>query len=118
MHILGEYTMNSTMLIIRGSSSLREALRLCAAMLGMDKLPLVVFIDEGVQFLLHSAIEDPSMLEYLQTISELVGVYVLKESLTKQSIEFDSIDTALDVTAIDISGFTDLVVECKTVATF
>ena len=110
--------MKGTMLVIRSSKSLGEGLRLCAAMLGMDESPFVVFIDEGVQCLQPDSVEDPYLVEYLQTAADIAGVYVLKESLIEQDVNEDSLDPALDAAVIDVSGFTDLVIECKTVTTF
>ena len=72
------------MLIIRSNGSLGEALRLCAAMLGMDETPIITFIESGVHCLLPNAVRDPSILEYLQTVSDIAGVYVLEESLREE----------------------------------
>jgi sulfur relay (sulfurtransferase) DsrF/TusC family protein len=106
------------MLIVRSNQSLEEALRFCAAILGMDEKPYIVFIDEGVNCLLQNAIFDQFLVEYLQTAADLAGVYALDDSLREQNISKDILDPALDVAVVDILELSDMVVECTTVTTF
>ena len=71
------------MIIIKSSpeerKKIREALRLCAEMIGMYEYPYVVFRSQSVECLKKGVIEDAEIAEYLQTVSDLVGVYYLKE---------------------------------------
>lgn len=104
------------MIIISSSEEekISEALRLCAAMIGMDEPPLVVFRGRGVNCLKQGTLEDASNIEYLQTISDLAGVYYLKEAV----IENKTLDSALDPIPVNIHEFVDYILECKTAVTF
>ena len=108
----------NTMIIIKSGpkedKKISEALRLCAAMIGMDDAPFVVFCNKGIECLKQGAIKDGSMMEYLQTASDLAGVYYLMES--EKNIE--SLDMTLDPIPLTLQEFTEHVLECKTVVTF
>ena len=77
--------MGETMLIMRKrlipGSRVEEGLRLSAAMLGMDHLPNVVFLDNGVEILLPDALYKNNLMDYLTVMSDMAGGYVLEESL-------------------------------------
>ncbi len=106
------------MIIIKSSpeerKKIREALRLCAAMIGMDESPYVVFRSQGVECLKKGVIEDAEIAEYLQTVSDLAGVYYLKE-LNVGSI---SLDPVFDPIPLNIHELAEHILECKTVVTF
>jgi len=110
--------MNTMIIIKSGPESdkrISEALRLCAAMIGMDDAPFVVFRSKGIECLKQGAIKDGSIMEYLQTASDLAGVYYIMES-EKKNIE--PLDMALDPIPLTLQEFTEHVLECKTVVTY
>lgn len=108
----------NTMIVIKSGpeedKQISESLRLCAAMIGMDDSPYVVFRNEGIECLKQGAIEDGAIMEYLQTASNLAGVYYLKESGKIDEI----LDIALDPIPLTLQEFTEHMLECKTVVTY
>lgn len=91
-----------------------EALRLCAAMIGMDEVPFIIFCGQGIKCLNKGAIEDASIVEYLITAADLAGVYYLNE----QNMESESLDLSLNPIPINIEELTKHILKCKTVVTF
>ncbi|MEM3056461.1 MAG: DsrE family protein [Candidatus Bathyarchaeia archaeon] len=93
-------------------SQAAEGLRLAAAMLGMDMLPTIIFLDRGVDLLLPGGVEG-DLLDYLKAISSLAGVKALKESLGPQGEK--ALNQELEVEVIDMERLIDLILECESV---
>lgn len=109
--------MNTMIIIKSGPESdkkIGEVLRLCAAMIGMDDAPYIVFRDEGIECLKQGAIKDVTIMEYLQTTSDLAGAYYLKAP----EKQYGSLDVALDPIPLTLKEFTEHILECKTVVTY
>ena len=108
----------NTMIIIKSGpesdNQISEALRLCAAMIGMDDAPYIVFRDEGITCLKQGTINDVTIMEYLQTTSDLAGVYYLKDS----EKQYGALDMALDPIPLTLKEFIEYILECKTVITY
>ena len=108
----------NTMIIIRSGpesdKQISEALRLCAAMIGMDDAPYIIFRDNGIECLKQGAIKDATIMEYLQTTSDLAGAYYLKDP----EKQYESLDVALDPIPMTLTEFTEHILECKTVITY
>jgi len=108
----------SFMIIIKSSPEDRhkigEALRLSAAMVGMDAVLFMVFLDQGIKCLNRGAFEDASIVEYLQTAADIAGVYYLME----HNIESESLDLSLDPIPLNIQELAEKVLKCKTVVTY
>lgn len=100
------------------ASRVEEALRLSAAMLGYDKTPAIVFVDEGVECLRKGALGDPDLADYLRAASDLAGVYAHSESLERRGLRVEEIDEDLDVTLLGMGGFAEMLSECGTAAVF
>ena len=93
-----------------------EGLRLIAAMLGMDHIPVVVFAEEGVRCLLRGAYGETGS-EYLKTTADLAGINVLSDSLEDLG-GIEAIEPELDAKLIDIGQLASMMVECNVIATF
>ncbi len=93
-------------------------LRLASAMLGMDYLPVVVFVDEGVGCLLPGAIEDLVLADYLKAAADLAGVHALSESLEVLGLGVDDLDPGLDVTPVDLVWLADMVADIDSTVAF
>jgi hypothetical protein len=80
----------NTIFIFRSSlnyeSRFWEGLRISAAFVGMDHIPLIVFIGEVVLGLKKGAIQTILFLEYLKTSADLAGLYVLDNNLKEEKI--------------------------------
>ena len=95
-----------------------EGLRLSAAMLGMDRPPLMVFLDAGVECLRPGAITDPDTLDYLRASADLSEIRVLTESLEELGIRAEELDSSFAVVSLNIEGLVGLMAECWSVVAF
>jgi sulfur relay (sulfurtransferase) DsrF/TusC family protein len=86
-----------------------EGLRLAAAMIGMDMIPTLIFLDRGVDLLIPGGVEG-ELLDYLKAIANLAGVKALRESLGSRGEEI--LDRELGVEVIDMERLADLILEC------
>jgi sulfur relay (sulfurtransferase) DsrF/TusC family protein len=95
-----------------------EGLRLSAAMLGMDRPPLIVFLDAGVECLRLWAITDPDTLDYLRASADLGEIRVLFMSLEERGMREEDIDPSFKTTPVDVEGLARLMAECGSVVAF
>lgn len=114
--------MGNTMLIIRKrlipGARVEEGLRISAAMLGMDHPPVVVFLDNGIEVLFPDALYKNSLKDYLKVMSDLVGVYVLKESLKERGLTVDDLEPYVNATSISVDELADMAKECSLITSF
>ena len=114
--------MGEAMLIMRKrlipGSRAEEGLRLSAAMLGMDYMPNMVFVDDGVDILLPDALYKNNLKDYLTVMSDMAGVYVLKESLEWKELKPEDLDTDIDITFIDFDELAEMTKRCSIVTSF
>ena len=114
--------MGETMLIMRKrlipGSRVEEGLRLSAAMLGMDYMPNVVFVDNGVEILLPDALYKNNLKDYLVVMSEMAGVYVLEESLFERELTLDDLEPSINATVIDSNEFAEMAKKCTIITSF
>jgi sulfur relay (sulfurtransferase) DsrF/TusC family protein len=114
--------MGETMLIMRKrlipGSRVEEGLRLSAAMLGMDYLPNVVFVDNGVEILLPDALYKNNLKDYLMVMSDMAGVYVLEESLFERELTLDDLESSIDITVIDAGELAEMAKKCTIITSF
>jgi len=72
-----------------------EGLRMATAMIAMDVLPQVLFMDNGVYWLVKNPTPKAAGLaskERLKTISDLIGFHVLSDSLAQRKLNQDDLD--------------------------
>jgi sulfur relay (sulfurtransferase) DsrF/TusC family protein len=117
MRIMGE-----TMLIMRKriipGGRVEEGLRLSAAMLGMDYLPNLVFVDNGVEILLPNALYKSNLKDYLKVMSDLAGLYVLKKSLDERGLTPYDLEQSVTATVIDSNELLEMAKKCKIITSF
>jgi len=99
-------------------AGVEEGLRLSAAMLGMDILPVLVFVDNGIECLRSGAFSDSSMWDYLKVAADLAGVHVLSESMEARRLRVDDLDAKLAATPVDLARLAEMMVECEVAAAF
>ncbi len=95
-----------------------EGLRLSAAMLGMDCPPLLVFADNGVEILMPEALYKNSLRDYLEVMSQMAGLYVLKESLMARGYTVEDLEPTLDVTGIDFNELAEMAKRCSVITSY
>lgn len=114
--------MGSVMIIVKSGpeegAGFEEGLRLVAAMLGMDYMPVVVFVDAGVECLRPETIGDQVMGDYLKAAVDLAGIHALSESLESRGLGVDDLDLGLEVTPVDLVWLADMVAEVDTTVAF
>lgn len=95
-----------------------EGLRLSAAMLGMDYPPVLVFVDEGVEILRPEALYKSNLKDYLTVMSDLAGVYALRESLAERGYGEGDLEAGINVTLIDFQELAEMAERCTTITSF
>ena len=114
--------MGETMLIMRKrlipGSRVEEGLRLSAAMLGMDHMPNMVFVDDGVEILLPDALYKNNLKDYLMVMSDMAGVYVLEESLLERELTLDDLEQGIDATVINSEELAEMAKKCTIITSF
>ena len=114
--------MGETMLIMRKrlipGGRVEEGLRLSAAMLGMDYLPNLVFLDNGIEILLPNAVYKGNLQDYLTVMSDLAGVYVLKESLKERGLTSNDLEQSIYATVIDSNELMKMTKKCTIITSF
>jgi len=104
------------------SLSATEGFRIATAIIAMDVLPELLFIDDGVYCLVKGQRPETvgleSYLERLKTLADLVGLHAVKESMVERKLEFADLDEGLHVKVITLDEATELLVENEAVITF
>ena len=99
-------------------SRVEEGLRLSAAMLGMDYLPNVIFVDDGVEILLPDALYKNNLKDYLTVLSDMAGVYVLKESLDDRILRMEDLESSINATVINSDELVEMGKKCTIITSF
>jgi sulfur relay (sulfurtransferase) DsrF/TusC family protein len=114
--------LGETMLIMRKrlipGARVEEGLRLSAAMLGMDYAPILVFVDDGVEILRPEALYKSNLKEYLMVMSDLAGVYALRESLEWKGYTEADLDPEINVKLVDFHELAEMAKRCSTITSF
>jgi len=95
-----------------------EGLRLSAAFVGMDHIPLIVFMDDAVPALIHEALPLRQMWEYLKTTSDLAGIHVLDTDMEERGMKLDDLDKNLNIKMLTLDELAARLAENKVVAIF
>ena len=95
-----------------------EGLRLSAAFVGMDHIPLIVFMDEAVLGLIHNALPLRQLWDYLKTTSDLAGIYVLDVDMDEIGLKLGDLDNNLNVKMITLDELAERLAESRVVAIF
>lgn len=99
-------------------SRVEEGLRLSAAMLGMDYLPNVIFVDDGVEILLPDALYKSNLKDYLTVLSDMAGVYVLKESLDDRMLRMEDLESSINAMVINSDELVEMGKRCTIITSF
>ena len=95
-----------------------EGLRLSAAFVGMDHIPLIVFMDDAVPGLKHNALPLRQLWDYLKTTSDLAGINVLDVDMEKIGLKIADLDHNLNVKMITLDELAERFAESRVVAIF
>ena len=103
------------------SSKAAEGFRMTTAMIAMNVLPQVLFADDGVYWLVKKQKAEvglASSTERLKTISDLVGVHVLSDSLVQRRLELDNLEESYNAKSLSLDEASQLLAQNDTVITF
>jgi len=99
-----------------------ECFRMATALIAMDVLPQILFIDDGVYCLLKEHKPETAGLssfgERLKTLADLVGLHVEESSLQKRNLEKADLDENYNLKMVSKEEATSLFLENETVITF
>jgi tRNA 2-thiouridine synthesizing protein C len=105
-----------------GSLRATEGLRIATAMIAMDVLPQLLFIDDGVYCVIKDQRPETASLdsyhERLKTLADLVGLHAVKGSMVERKLEFADLDENFQLRIITLDEATELFIENETVITF
>jgi len=105
-----------------GSGKAAEGLRMATAMIAMDVLPQILFIDDGVYCLLKNQKPKAAGLvsfgERLKTLSDLVGLHALTESMVQRKLERVDLDETYNTKALSMNEASQLISQSDTTITF
>jgi tRNA 2-thiouridine synthesizing protein C len=105
-----------------GSAIADECFRIATAMIAMDVLPQILFIDDGIYCLLKE--QDPEQLglqsfhERLKTLADLIGLYVAEDSLRRRKLKKTDINEDYNVKTVSMEEVTNLFLENESAMTF
>jgi len=105
-----------------GSLRAAECFRVAAAMIAMDVLPQLLFMDDGVYCLLKDQKPEAAGLsphhEHLRAIADLVGLHVLSVSIVKRNLRTQDFDENYKVKTLSLDEAVGLISHNETVITF
>jgi len=105
-----------------GSVRAAEGFRVATAMIAMDVLPQLLFIDDGVYCLLKNQAPEAAGLnsfsERLKTLADLVGLHAVLDSMVKRNLRNSDFDETYNVKTISLKEAAELILENKAVITF
>jgi len=105
-----------------GSLMAAEGFRIATAMIAMDILPQLLFIDDGIYCLLKNQRPEASGLnshyERLKTLADLVGLYAVQDSMAKRNLKTIDLDESFNAKLLSMEETAKLIMENETVIAF
>jgi len=117
---------NKILLVIKsppyGSVRAAEGLRMATAMIAMDVLPQILFINDGVYCLVKNQKPEAAGLasfgERLKTLADLVGLNALSDSLNHRKLRPSDLDENFNVKTLSLGETAKLISQNETTITF
>ncbi len=105
-----------------GSLMATEGFRLATAMIAMDVLPQLLFIDDGLDCLLKNQRPEASGIdsqnERLKTLADLVGLYAVTDSIAKRNLKINDLDERLNLRLLSSDEATKFIMENDSIIAF
>jgi len=105
-----------------GSGRAAEGFRMATAMIAMDLLPQILFIDDGVYCLVRNQKPEAAGLasfgERLKTLADLVGLYAVSDSIVQRKLKQIDLDENYNVKTLSLDEATRLILQNETLITF
>jgi len=105
-----------------GSGRAAEGFRVATAMIAMDVLPQILFIDDGVYCLIRNQAPEAAGLasfgERLKTLADLVGFYASSDSLVQRKLKQSDLNENYNVKTLSLDETVGLISQNETIITF
>jgi sulfur relay (sulfurtransferase) DsrF/TusC family protein len=105
-----------------GSLMATEGFRLATAMIAMDVLPQLLFIDDGLDCLLKNQRPEASGInsqnERLKTLADFVGLYAVTDSIAKRNLKSIDFDESFNLRLLSSDDATKLMMENDLIIAF
>ncbi len=105
-----------------GGERAAEGFRMATAMIAMDMLPKILFIDDGVYCLIRNQAPEAAGLtsfrERLKTLSDLIGLYAASDSIVQRKLMQSDMDENFHVKSLSLDETTRLISQNETIITF
>ena len=105
-----------------GSGRATEGFRMATAIIAMDVLPQILFVDDGVYCLLKSQKPEASGLasfaERLKTLADLVGLNALSDSLFQRKLKPNDLEENFNMKTLSTTEVAELISQNEAVITF
>jgi tRNA 2-thiouridine synthesizing protein C len=105
-----------------GSGRVAEGFRVATAMIAMDVLPQILFVEEGVYCLLKNqkpeAVGVVSFRERLKTLADLVGLYVVSDSLSQRNLKPNDLENDYNTRTISLEETSKIISQNEAIITF
>ncbi len=99
-----------------------EGLRIATAMIAMDVLPQLLFIQDGVYCLLKDQKPEAAGLnsfdERLKTLADLVGLYAVRDSMAERDLKIIDLEESYNVKLLSLDDAARLIMDNETVVAF
>jgi tRNA 2-thiouridine synthesizing protein C len=105
-----------------GNSRASEGFRMATAMIAMDVLPQILFVEDGVYCLVRNqkaeAVGLTTFDERLTTLADLVGLQAFSDSLFQRKLKDSDLDPSYKVKTLSINEAAELIAQNEAVITF
>ena len=105
-----------------GNSKASEGFRIATAMIAMDVLPQILFVEDGVYCLVRNQKAEAAGLapfgERLKTLADLVGFSAVSDSLFQRKLRVSDLDENHNVRILSTAEVAELIAQNETVITF
>ncbi len=99
-----------------------EGFRIATAMIAMDVLPQILFVEDGVYCLVKNQKAETVGLapfeERLKTLADLVGLYAFPDSIFQRKLKKSDLDPNYKVKVLSIEEASELISQNEAVITF
>lgn len=105
-----------------GNGRAAEGFRIATAMIAMDVLPQILFVEDGVYCLVRNQTPETvglaSFEERLKSLADLVGVYAVSDSMVQRKLKKNDLDENYNVKNLSLDETSKLVSQNETIITF
>ena len=105
-----------------GSGRAAEGLRLATALIAMNVMPHILFIDDGVYCLLKNQNPEAAGLtsfgERLKTLADLAGLHAARDSIAERELKPSDLDENYNVKTLSLDETAELISQDEAAITF